>query len=239
MDKSKRNGLIFLGLAIAIPLLNSIFGWSHHILHPESLPVIQQALQENRSTAILIYIALTIVGCVALAMPGIVFAVAAGVLFGPVWGTIACSVATTVGASLAFLLSRYFLHDLVRPWAMNHSYIRRLFFEQDRQRDIFLLMITRLVPLFPYNLQNFAYGLTDMRFWPFTLYSLVFMLPGTAAYVIMAAGLTEAGKRLQYFSIAGVLLAAVLGMSFLIRRRLLTKPPDQGESHPGESHPGE
>ena len=43
-------------------------------------------------------------------------------------------------------------------------------------------MITRLVPLFPYNLQNFAYGVTDMPLKTYAVGTFLFMLPGTAMY---------------------------------------------------------
>ena len=70
--------------------------------------------------------------------------------------------------------------------------------------------MTRLVPLFPYNLQNFAYGITDIGFAPYAVYSALFMLPGTAAYTVAAAGLVDPANRLACFGIAGALLVATL-----------------------------
>ena len=221
---------IFLFLAVLILVLNVIFGWTDILSAPQNLPALQQALQEDLFRAMLIYTAVTIAGCVVLALPGLIFAVAAGVLFGPLWGTVACSVATTLGACLAFLAGRYFLQDTVKPLVMKNKYIRRFFFEESGKSDLFLLMLTRLVPIFPYNLQNFAYGITDIRFGPYALYSFVFMLPGTAAYVIAAAGIGDARNRFLYLGTAAVLLVAVTVISLRLKKRSLNKVPVQG--HP-------
>ena len=59
------------------------------------------------------------------------------------------------------------------------------------------LILTRLVPLFPYNIQNYAYGLTAIRFWPFSLISAVTTLPGLVIYSVMASELAHSDPRLR------------------------------------------
>lgn len=226
--------LLFIGIAGLIIWLDISLGLSRALAQPEKLLVLQQALLDNQFKAILFYIGLTILGSTILAMPGIVFAVAAGVLFGPLWGTLACSIATTIGASISFLAGRYFLHDAVKPMAMKNRHIRRLFFEGPRQNAIILLMITRLIPLFPFNLQNYAYGITDISYWTFTFYSMIFMLPGTAVYVIAAAGILDQTNRTFYLVLAGMLLVIVSAVSFYLRKRHFEKTaslPDPIDSH--------
>ena len=61
------------------------------------------------------------------------------------------------------------------------------------------------VPVFPFNLQNFAYGITDIRFSTYAIGSLIFMLPGTAMYAVGTAGLADKENRLFYIGIAVVL----------------------------------
>ena len=61
-----------------------------------------------------------------------------------------------------------------------------------------------------YNLQNFAYGITDVSFGHYALYSAAFLFPGTAAYTVAAAGLVDEGQRLVCFAVAAVLLVATL-----------------------------
>ena len=78
-------------------------------------------------------------------------------------------------------------------------------------------MITRLVPLFPYNLQNFAYGVTDIRFSTYSICSLIFMLPGTAMYTVGTAGLADKENRILYIGIAVVLAMIVIGLEHSLR----------------------
>ncbi|AFM01610.1 hypothetical protein Desde_3322 [Desulfitobacterium dehalogenans ATCC 51507] len=209
----------FLGLVALVLIGNSIFGWSEYLANQEDLPVMRRALEDNLALALLIYGALTVAGCVLLALPGVTFAIAAGLLFGPVWGTLACWLAVTLGACLSFLVGRYFLKDALKPKLAKNRYFNHLLFTGAGRSDVFLLAITRLVPVFPYNLQNFAYGITDIRFLPYALYSALFMLPGTAAYTVGAAGMASPERRGPYLILAGALLAVVLATSFILKKK--------------------
>lgn len=216
---------VFVGLMALVLLLNARFGWSRLLTDPASLPALRAALQEHFFLALLLYMVITAVGCVLLALPGVTFAIAAGLLFGPVWGTLACSLAATAGACAAFLAGRYFLKDAVKPMLERSPLLRRLLFEEAGASDLYLLMVTRLVPLFPYNLQNFAYGVTDIRFSRYALYSALFMLPGTAIYTVGAAGMGDARHRGPCLLFAAGTFAAVLLLSRLLRRRVLRQNP--------------
>ena len=167
-------------------------------------------LEENALVAGLVYVLVSTVACVVLMMPGFVFALVAGALFGPVWGTLLCWVAVTAGAIAAFVAGRFFLKDAVKPLLAKSPALNRLLFEGAYKSDLYLLAVTRLVPVFPYNLQNFAYGITDVSFGHYALYSAAFLFPGTAAYTVAAAGLVDEGQRLVCFVVAAVLLVATL-----------------------------
>ena len=211
--------IIFIGLILVILILNYMFGWSAYISNMDNLVFLEQMVQENIWLAAGIYMILTIIGCVVLALPGITFAILAGLLFGPVLGTIFCSLATTVGAVLAFLAGRFFLKDSIKPVAKKNKYLKKMLFDGSGRNDIFILMITRLVPLFPYNLQNFAYGVTDIKFSTYTVCSLLFMLPGTAMYTVGTAGLADKDNRLLYLGIAAGLAILVLGLGAFFKKK--------------------
>lgn len=223
---------IFVGLIIVIFILNYIFGWSSYISDPDSLKQLKGILEENLVLAVMIYIVVTIVGCVVLALPGVTFAIAAGLLFGPVLGTACCCIATTVGAMLAFAAGRYFLKDSIKPIVMKNRYLKKWLFDESGTNEIFILMITRLVPLFPYNLQNFAYGITDIRFGTYSVCSLIFMLPGTAMYTVGTAGLADKENRVLYIGIALVLAVAVMGLGAFLKKRYMKE--EQGERNEGK-----
>ena len=157
---------------------------------------------EHPLTAMMIYILATSFCYVVLAMPGAFFAVIAGILFEPFTGTILCVIAATLGAVLAFLAGRYFLRDSVRPMIAKNSLLKKFLIDDVQHSGVILLMVTRLVPLFPYNLQNFAYGLTDIKLLPYTLYTFVFIAPGSAVFTLGAAGIGDSERRSLYLFIA-------------------------------------
>ena len=208
----------FVGIVVLILILNHIFGWSTYIGDMDNLKNLETIVQENLALAILIYIGLTVMGCVILALPGVTFAIAAGLLFGPLLGTVCCSLATTIGAMLAFAAGRFFLKDSVKPMVMKNKYLKKWLFDESGKNEVFVLMITRLVPLFPYNLQNFAYGITDIRFSTYSICSLIFMLPGTAMYTVGTAGLADEENRPLYIGIAVFLAMAVIGLGTFLKK---------------------
>lgn len=201
-----------------ILMLNHIFGWSSYIGDMDNLRNLEKVVQDNLFLAILIYSGFTIVGCVVLALPGVTFAIAAGLLFGPLLGTVCCSLTTTIGAMLAFVAGRFFLKDSIKPMVMKNKYLKKWLFDESGKNEVFVLMITRLVPLFPYNLQNFAYGITDIKFSTYSICSLIFMLPGTAMYTVGTAGLADRENRLLYIGIAVVLAITVIGLGAYLKK---------------------
>ena len=212
---------IFIGLMIVILVLNHVFGWSEWFRDSRNLEFLRTMVKENLVLAMLIYTAITIVSCVVLAVPGVTFAIIAGVVFGPVLGTICCSLATTLGAMIAFLVGRFFLKDSIKPLASKNRYLKKWLFDETGRNELFVLMITRLVPVFPYNLQNFAYGVTDIPFATYSLGSLIFMLPGTAMYTIGFAGIADREHRWLYIGIALALAVIVFGTAAWLRKKYL------------------
>lgn len=213
--------LIFAGIILAVLILNNQFGWSKYLSDTKNLMFLTEIVEEHYVTALLLYIVLTIVGCVVLALPGVTFAVIAGMIFGPIEGILACLIATTLGAMAAFIAGRFFLKDAIKPMLEKNRMLKKLLFSNDGKSDIVLLMITRMVPIFPYNLQNFAYGITDIGFWKYSVLTFVFMLPGVSFFTIGAAGLTAGEEKWKYFLIAGMLAVAVTAAGMLIKNKYL------------------
>ena len=223
MDWIKKNSklIIFCVIIVVILALNHIFGWSKYLSDSENLKFLSSMIQEHFAMAALIYIGLTIVSCVVLALPGVTFAILAGAIFGPWWGTLFCLIATTLGAIIAFIVGRFFLKDSIQPMVEKNALLKKILFDEAGRSDIVLLAITRLVPLFPYNIQNFAYGITDISLAHYSLYTFIFMIPGVALYTIGTAGFTSAENRWLYFGIAAALLVIVMFLGWFIRNKYL------------------
>lgn len=218
---------IFAGIIIGVVILNYIFGWSSYLSDVKNLEFLERMVQENQLLAVGIYMVLTVIGSVFLALPGVTFAILAGLLFGPFIGTVCCSIAATIGAVLAFAAGRYFLKDSIKPMAENNKYLKKWLFDDTGRHELFVLMITRLVPVFPYNLQNFAYGITDIRWSTYTVGSFVFMIPGTAMYTVGTAGLADSENRLLYIGIAVGLAVVVTGFGLILKKRYIQEEQNE------------
>ena len=213
--------IIFCAIIIAILVLNHKYGWSEYLSNSENLRFLSDMIQDNFPLAALIYIVLTVVACVVLALPGVTFAILAGVIFGPWWGTLFCLIATTLGAIIAFIVGRFFLKDSIKPMVAKSPLLKKILFDDAGRSDIVLLAITRLVPLFPYNIQNFAYGITDISLAHYSLYTFLFMIPGVALYTIGTAGVTSGENRWLYWGIAAGLLVLVMFLGWYIKKKYL------------------
>jgi len=161
----------------------------------------------------LLFMALYGVGTV-LFLPGSILTLAGGALFGPLAGTFYNLTGATVGASLAFLVARYLASDWVqaRVGSGADGHLGRLVKGVEFEGWRFVAF-TRLVPLFPFNLLNYALGLTRIRFLHYLVATYVCMLPGAVAYTYLGYAGREAAAGseglIQKGLIALALLAAV------------------------------
>jgi len=219
--------ITFITIIGFIGLFDHYYSWSDYLSNSHNLDFLQEMVQNNLWQAALIYMGMTVISCVMFALPGITFAVFAGIIFGPWLGIIVCLFATTIGASIAFLVGRFFLKDSIKPLVEKNKHLKKLLFDESGKSDLILLMVTRLVPLFPYNLQNFAYGITDIDFWKYTSYTFVFMLPGVAFITIGAAGIIAQSNQWLYFTIAGTLFVAVFLFGLILKRKHFGTEPKQ------------
>jgi uncharacterized membrane protein YdjX (TVP38/TMEM64 family) len=152
--------------------------------------------------------------CTVLFVPGSILTLGAGAIYGPVWGTILISLASTTGAACAFLLGRYVARDQVQTWIQSKPRFAALDGAIARKGG-WIVFLLRLSPVFPFNLLNYALGLTGVRFWPYVLASWIGMLPGTIAYVLVGYAGQEAlagEQKLWYWVVAAIatLIATVL-----------------------------
>lgn len=154
-----------------------------------------------------------------LFLPGSVLTLAGGALFGPVLGTFYNLTGATIGATLAFLIARYLASD----WVANKTggRLKQLVNGVEGEGWRFVAF-TRLVPLFPFNLLNYALGLTRIRFSHYLLATYICMLPGAIAYTYLGYAGREAvggGEGLiQKALLALALLALVAFLPRLIGR---------------------
>ena len=178
------------------------------------------------AVGIFIFIAVYAAATVLLA-PGSILTIGAGFAFGLWKGFLAVSGGATLGAALAFLVARFIARDKVEAIALRNDKFRSIDHAIGKQ-GAKLIFLLRLSPVIPFNLSNYFYGLTGVRFWPYVLASWIGMMPGTFLYVyigtagkaaVAAAAGSEAVKHgWQYWTFLGVGLVATIVVTIWVTR---------------------
>jgi uncharacterized membrane protein YdjX (TVP38/TMEM64 family) len=133
------------------------------------------------AAGIFVFIIVYAVATVLMA-PGSILTIGAGFAFGLWEGFLAVSAGATLGASLAFLIARFIARDKVEAIARRNERFRQIDNAIGKQ-GAKLIFLLRLSPVIPFNLSNYFYGLTSVKFWPYVLASWIGMIPGTFLYV--------------------------------------------------------
>ena len=212
-----------VGVVATVYLVLRAYGITDDI-RLENVPKIKTWVAGFGRTAPLVYIGLYLISTVFF-LPGFPVTVLAGFVFGPLWGIFYASVASIISVSVAFLVARYVARDLVEGWVKDNAQFRKID-EQVEEQGWRIVMFTRVVPIFPFNLQNYAYGLTRIRFSTYVLVSAICMLPGTAVFVQLGgafvSGEGNLWKTLLYLGLAGVLML-LLSLIPRVLRKYQTK----------------
>ena len=152
-----------------------------------------------------------------------VLALAGGLLFGLFWGSLYTFLGAIVNCALMFLMARYLGREKIR------GLVRRKLPGQWQKRleglggreGALLLILLRLIPAVPYNLINYAFGLTEMKLSTYLLFSAIGIIPGTLAFInIGDKALNPASPD---FWIALALLLALLLITALLGKKLYPK----------------
>ncbi len=172
----------------------------------------------------LVLFALIYAAATVLLVPGSLLTLAAGASFGLLPGFVAVLFGATLGAAGAFLVSRHLARKRVERWIQRKpSFVAVDKAVASEGRKI--VFLTRLSPVFPFNFQNYAYGLTSVSFWQYVLASWIGMIPGTFLYVYLGtlgrSGLEAAsggGAETYRLALQAVGLLATLAVTILITR---------------------
>lgn len=209
--------LIFLG-ALLVGIAVASF---HH--ERFSGAALQGWVQNAGVAAPPIFVALYAVAAV-LFLPGSILTIAGGALFGPVWGSFYSLTGATLGATLAFLVARYLAADWVARKVGGR--LKQLIEGVETEGWRFVAFV-RLVPLFPFNLLNYALGLTRIRLSHFILATYVCMLPGAVAFSYLGYAGREAAAGSEGSIRNGLLALGLLALIAFLPRliRRVRRPP--------------
>ena len=221
----KRKGLvklfIFIGFLIAIITTVRVTGL-HAYLDQQKL---QSWIAGYGAWGPVIYISFYLIAP-SLFLPGLPITIVGGVLFGPLWGVVYAITGATGGACIAFLVARY----LGRDWVANkirETSLGKLDEEVQRQ-GWKIVAFTRFIPLFPFNLLNYAFGLTKIKFSHYAITTFIGMLPACIAYIVFSSSLLDLFKgKVSVQLIVGIILVVIVSTIPLYYKKLKSgKGPD-------------
>jgi len=218
MDLRKGIVLVVIALLIAAFFLFDVGSY----MTLENLKAQQQSLgawrQANPWQSALVFFLVYVV-VTALSLPGAaIMTLAVGAIFGLLVGTVLVSFASTIGATLAFIIARFMLRDMVE--SRFGDKLRTI--NQGIDKDgAFYLFGLRLVPLFPFFVINLAMGLTSIRTVTFAWVSQVGMLLGTIVYVNAGTQLAGIDSVSGILSPGLILSFVLLGLFPLIAKKIL------------------
>lgn len=178
----------------------------------------------HREVAGVAFVALYVVATVAF-VPGLPLTLAAGAIFGVGYGSVLVSIGSTLGATAAFFAGR----TVAREWVRQRIAGWPRFVAVDRaveSRGFFVVLLTRLSPLFPFFLLNYAYGVTAARPRDYVLGSWLGMMPATIAYVYAGSLAADVSQALAGeaelgstgWLLVGLGLAATVAVTVLVTR---------------------
>ena len=164
-----------------------------------------------------------------LFLPGLPITIVGGILFGPVWGVVYTITGATIGASLAFLVARYVARDWVAAKLTGPTWEK--LDSEVAQHGWKVVAFTRLIPAFPFNLLNYAFGLTKVPFVHYMVATFVFMLPACIAFIVFSSSLLGLIKgKVSPTALLGIGLIVLVSLIPVVYRRFKGRQVAEAEA---------
>lgn len=123
--------------------------------------------------------------CIVALVPGSALSVTAGLTYG-IWGAPIAVIGATVGSAIAYLIARHLMRDTVDAWIGRSRHLRAVE-DAVNEEGWHVVALVRLSPLLPFNVQNYLFGITHIRFWPYVWATFFGILPGTVFDVYLGS----------------------------------------------------
>lgn len=150
-----------------------------------------------------------------LLFPDSIIVIAGGMAFGLGWGIILTSIGSLLGGMISFYIARYVGKDFIQKYTKDLSVFRG---KENKVNGFFLILILRLIPMFPFKVVSYSAGVTNVRAKDFAIATVIGSIPGIVVYTNLGDKSSNFGSRGFYISIA--LLAALTIVSIAVKKRM-------------------
>lgn len=143
-----------------------------------------------------------------------------GMVFGPILGVVYTALGASIGLSLSFLIARYIARKPIESKFGKTDAFKKIN-EGVKNDGWFILATTRLLPVFPFGIQNYVYGLTPISFIQYSLLSTLFILPGTSVFIILAGAVASGDTKtaIKYSIIASLIFFVLTLVTKVIAKK--------------------
>lgn len=207
-DQEKKSGLGKLLIVALVIAVGFFIAWKTGLVSKiQDVEAMQAFFNSFGVWGYLVFILVFIAACVFM-LPGSMLTIIAGIAFGPILGGIVSLLGATLGATAAFLVAKYVARSMIEDKIGQNEMFKKIDDGVEKNGTSFLIL-TRLVPVFPFSFQNYAYGLTKINLSTYFLVSLICMAPGAFIYAYMAGEIVTNGFSaglLVKFAAAGIIL---------------------------------
>lgn len=207
----KKNGMLKTIMIIAVIAILGVVAWKTGFLKfITNMEALQTYFEELGYLGYIIYIFLFVLVAVFM-IPASAITIVAGLTFGPILGGILALLGSTIGAIVAFLIAKYLARDKILSKFEGNAIFSKIEKGVEENGTSFLIL-TRLVPIFPYNVQNYAYGVTSIKTPVYSLVTFICMAPGAFIYAYLAGDIAVNGmsvNTLIKIAGAGIILFVV------------------------------
>lgn len=211
MDKKSKSSLIKI-LILLLIIISVIFLFNKLNISQYGPKEIKDfILSKGNLGPVLYVILLTLLPLVLF--PDSVLVIGGGMLYGVVWGTILTSIGSLLGGIIAFMLSRKLGRDFVKKLTKRDLVI---FKEDNKLGGLFLILMLRLIPLFPFKVVSYSAGLSNVKLRDFSIATVIGSLPGIIVYTNLGDKTNNVGSKGFYKAL--IMLIALFIVSFVIKR---------------------
>lgn len=184
---------------------------SYFLVRNISLEQIKNWVLINNKWAAIIYM-LTFIILPIFFFPVPVIVVAGGSLFGLVKGSIYTFIAVIINTTIMYFLGKFLFKDFVNSFVEKHvsEKIKNALFSNNQRVLSLVLFIIRLSPIFSYNLVNYISGITEIKFIPYILTTLVGVLPGLIVFINIGENVLNVGSKEFFISLSFLLLLVII-----------------------------
>ncbi|MGH1831746.1 TVP38/TMEM64 family protein [Enterococcus gilvus] len=210
--------ILFILLVLFVTFLGYQFGLVSLLTDIESL---RAYLESLGWWGYVLFILLSVLVAVFL-LPGQFLAIVGGLAYGGFVGGCLTIIGASLGASISFIIGKYVAREYILQRFGTDPTFQKI--EKGVQENgIAFLIFTRLVPVFPFAIQSYAYAMTPMSIRKFSIISFLTMMPASFIYAFMASEIASkgiSGTLLVELSTAGILLALLAYLPKKISKKL-------------------